>query len=89
MSLPFEHIHIIRAHDIYIYLNIYIFIRAHDDVSGVSISQTSALWLILGFTFPGYRSSKYSWVSLCKYAVNLSGGQPQMYWCLCCTGESK
>ena len=21
----------------------------------------------------------YSWVSLCKYAVNLSGGQPQLY----------
>ena len=21
----------------------------------------------------------YSWVSLCKYAVNLSGGQPQRY----------
>ena len=22
---------------------------------------------------------QYSWVSLCKYAVNLSGGQPQLY----------
>ncbi len=25
------------------------------------------------------KSLVYSWVSLCKYAVNLSGGQPQLY----------
>ena len=35
------------------------------------------------------KSWNNSWLSLCKYAVNLSGGQPQLYWCLCCTGESK
>ena len=23
----------------------------------------------------------HSWVSPCEYAVNLSGGQPQLYWC--------
>ena len=28
----------------------------------------------------------YSWVSLGYFAVNLSGGQPKMYWWLCCTG---
>ena len=22
-----------------------------------------------------------NWVSLCQYAVNLSGGEPQLYWC--------
>ena len=31
----------------------------------------------------------YSWVSLQHHAVNLAGGQPQMYLCLCCTGVRK
>ena len=31
----------------------------------------------------------YSWVSLGYLAVNLSGGQPKMYWWLCCTGVKK
>ena len=30
-----------------------------------------------------------SWVSLGYFAVNLSGGQPKMYWWLCCTGVKK
>ena len=32
---------------------------------------------------------QYSWVSLGYFAVNLSGGQPKMYWWLCCTGVKK
>ena len=32
---------------------------------------------------------RYSWVSLGYLAVNLSGGQPKMYWWLCCTGVKK
>ena len=31
----------------------------------------------------------YSWVSLCHYAVNLTGGQPWLCWCLCFTRMSK
>ena len=31
----------------------------------------------------------YSWVSLGYFAVNLSGGQPKMYWWLCCTRVKK
>jgi hypothetical protein len=34
-------------------------------------------------------SGRNSWVSLRHFAVNLTGGQPKMYWCLCCTGVSK
>jgi hypothetical protein len=30
-----------------------------------------------------------SWVSLRHFAVNLTGGQPRMYWRVCCTGVSK
>ena len=30
-----------------------------------------------------------SWVSLGYFAVNLSRGQPKMYWWLCCTGVKK
>ena len=35
------------------------------------------------------QSGSYSWVSLGYFAVNLSGGQPKMYWRLCCTGVKK
>ena len=35
------------------------------------------------------RAMKYSWVSLGYFAVNLSGGQPKMYWWFCCTGVKK
>ena len=37
------------------------------------------------------RLHSYSWVSLGYFAVNLSGGQPKMYWWLCCvyTGVKK
>ena len=35
------------------------------------------------------RVIKNSWVSLGYFAVNLSGGQPKMYWWLCCTGVKK
>ena len=31
----------------------------------------------------------YSWLSLGYFAVNLTGGQPKMYWWLCCTGVKK
>ena len=30
-----------------------------------------------------------SWVSLGYFAVNVSGGQPKIYWWLCCTGVIK
>ena len=35
------------------------------------------------------RNIRYSWVSLGHFAVNLSGGQPKMYWWLCRTGANK
>ena len=31
----------------------------------------------------------YKTISLGYFAVNLSGGQPQMYWWLCCSGVKK
>jgi hypothetical protein len=36
-----------------------------------------------------YRKNSYSWVSLRHFSLNLTGGQPKMYWCLCCTGVRK
>ncbi len=45
--------------------------------------------LINSVILTGVLYVRNSWVSLCKYAVNLSGGQPQLYWCFCCTGKSK
>ena len=38
---------------------------------------------------PVPQKNRYSWVSLRYFAVNLTGGQPKMYWWLCCIRVKK